>query len=159
MKCFFSIFNYGIRGGLGLLPQKSWEDTDYLFQFAFVWIFYFLMILILINIVNGIIVDTFQDLREQQNERDNVSLNYCYICSLNRTKFDMRGLDFNNHIIKEHSILDYLYYIIKIKDGDPQDFNSLDLQILNAINDLRIDFFPIKTASSIKQADEQNQGK
>ena len=125
LKCFFSIFNYGIRGGLGLLPQKSWEDTDYLFQFAFVWIFYFLMILILINIVNGIIVDTFQDLREQQNERDNVSLNYCYICSLNRTKFDMRGLDFNNHIIKEHSIHDYLYYIIKIKEPTRRKLASL----------------------------------
>jgi len=42
------------------------------------------MLNIMINIVVGIIIDTFGVLREQSNERIEDMENYCFICGIDR---------------------------------------------------------------------------
>ncbi len=103
----------------------------------------------MLNIINGIIVDTFQALREQNNEKEYVRENVCYICSIKRSKFEVKGLNFAEHQIIEHNILNYFHYIIKIQKTDEHDLNSMDFQVLNFIRESRTDFFPVKKAISL----------
>ncbi len=103
----------------------------------------------MLNVINGIIVDTFQALREQNNLKEDIKANLCYICSLNRSKFEIKGINFNYHTLCEHSILNYFYYVFKIQLTDEQELNSLDYQVLNSIKELRTDFFPVKKALSL----------
>ena len=107
----------------------------------------------MLNIINGIIVDTFQALREQNNEKENVLNNVCYICSIERGDFEIKGVDYENHILKEHNVLNYFHYILKVQTSDQQNLNSMDYEVLNAMNDNRTDFFPVKKAISLGDGD------
>jgi hypothetical protein len=154
LQCFLYLINYGIRTGSGVgFGIKGFNQKGYWSEFIFDWIFYFSIILIMINIINGIIVDTFQALREANNERDDVRENVCFICSLNRAKFEIKGINFENHRIKEHNILNYFEYLIKIKMTDEHDLNSLDFEVLNAVIEQRTDFFPVKKAKCFESTE------
>ena len=149
LHCFLYLFNYGIRSGSLGLPLKKIEEKQYWSEFIFDWVFYFILILIMLNIINGIIVDTFQALREQNNEKEHVKNNVCYICSIDRSKFEMKGVDYDYHLQKEHNILNYFHYIIKVLRTFEQDLNSMDFEVLKAIKASSTDFFPVKKALSL----------
>lgn len=151
LQCFLYLMNYGIRSGSGVgFGIKKIGQAGYWTEFIFDWVFYFIVILIIINIINGIIVDTFQALREQNNEIEDIKYNVCFICSLNRSKFESKGINFEDHCMKDHNILNYLEYIIKIQMTDEHDLNSLDYEVLRSIRDHRTDFFPIKKAKCLE---------
>lgn len=149
LHCFLYLFNYGLRSGSLGLPLKQISQDKYWSEFLFDWIFYFSLILILLNIINGIIVDTFQALREQNNEKEYVKNNVCYICSIDRSKFEMKGVDYDYHLVREHNILNYFHYIIKVLRTFEQDLNSLDYEVLKAIKKNSTEFFPVKKALSL----------
>ena len=106
----------------------------------------------MLNIINGIIVDTFQELREKNNERDDKLANECYICSLNRANFEIKGLSYDHHVDYTHNVVNYYVYLSKVKLTDEHDLNSLDSQVLNSFKDKKIDFFPIKKTKSINSS-------
>jgi inositol 1,4,5-triphosphate receptor type 1 len=106
--------------------------------------------LIILNIINGIIVDTFQALREQNNKKDDILNNFCYICSLERAEIEIKGINYEKHIMKDHFISNYLHYLIKIQGTDEHDLNSLDSEVLKAIKEFKTDFFPNKKAKALE---------
>lgn len=134
-----------MRGGSGIgFHIKKSNERGFWVEFLFDWVFYFTIILTMLNIINGIIVDTFQELREKNNERDDKITNECFICSLNRSKFEIKGLSFNDHVENTHNIINYYIYLSKVILTDEQDLNSLDSQVLVSLKNKKIDFFPIK---------------
>ena len=152
LQCFMYMLNNGIRAGDGVsFGVKTIYTPGYWSEFIYSWFFYFMIMLIMVNIINGIIVDTFQALREQNNEKDDAMVNVCFICSLNRQKFEIKGLSFEEHVQREHWVLNYFEYFAKIKMTDEHDLNSLDFQVLNSINAGRTDFFPIKKAKCLEK--------
>ena len=149
-QCFLSMVTDGIRGGAGMgFSTKRISDKQYYSEFIFEWVFYFSIILILLNVINSIIVDTFQALREEAAEQYETKMNLCFICSLNRSIFERNGLDFENHKEQEHSILNYFHYIFKVIKTDEQELNSLDYQVLLSYKQTKTDFFPVKTAMAL----------
>ena len=152
LECFLYLFNSGIRAGGVPFEVKTRGMEGFWSEFVFSWVFYFLIILIILNIVNGIIVDTFQALREQNNEIDEEKYNVCFICSLHRSNFEIKGIDFEYHQNTEHNIENYFRYLLKILRTDEHDLNSIDFQVFNSIKQHKIDFFPIKKAKSLENA-------
>jgi len=71
MHCFWSTFNYGLRtgGGMGeFLPAQTRSDFNmqaYYIRFIFDVSFFLIVITILLNVIFGIIIDTFAQLREK----------------------------------------------------------------------------------------------
>lgn len=104
----------------------------------------------MLNIINGIIVDTFQELREKNNVRDDKRVNECFICSLNRGKFEIKGVSYENHVDNQHNVLNYFVYLSKIDFTDEHDLNSLDFQVFNAFKSQKIDFFPVKKTKALQ---------
>ena len=150
LECFLYLFNYGIRAGGVPFNIKIDRQDGFWSEFLFSWVFYFIIILIVLNIINGIIVDTFQALREQNNQIDEEKTNVCFICSLHRSNFEIKGIDFDYHQQHEHNIDNYFKYILKIKKTDEHDLNSIDFQVFNSIKQHKIEFFPIKKAKSLE---------
>ena len=146
-----NMMNHGIRSqSIGDFSNvKSIKDKYYLIHFLFQWIFFFTVILLMINIINGIIVDTFQQLREENNKKYDDNNNICYICNLDRSAFEIVGINFYQHKQEEHSLTNYLFYLLKIHLVYEHDLNSLDSYVLNAIRENRIDFFPIFQSTSL----------
>ena len=150
LNCFIYLFNYGIRGGGLPFNIKILEQEGFWGEFIFNWIFYFILILVILNIASGIIVDKFQDLREKNDELYEEKENVCFICSLHRSNFEIKGIDFEYHQQHEHNIGNYFHYLMKINRTDEHDLNSIDFQVYNAFQQKKIEFFPIKKAKSLE---------
>ena len=148
-ECFLDMINSGIRGGSGMgFGIKKLGQKGYMIEFILEWVLFFVVMLVLLNIISGVIVDTFQELREKSVEENETKLNICYICSLHRTLFEKRGIDFEYHKDHEHNIMNYFNYIYKVERTDESDLNSLDYQVRQSIKNKRTDFFPINTCVS-----------
>ncbi len=151
LECFVYLFNYGIRAGGVPFNIKIESQVGFYSEFLYSWVFYFIIILIVLNIINGIIVDTFQALRENANETEEEKSNVCFICSLHRSDFEIKGIDFEYHTNMEHKIENYFNYLLKVQRTDEHDLNSIDFQVFNSIKQHKIEFFPIKKAKSLEE--------
>ncbi len=47
-------------------------------------LFYFIVIIIVLNLIFGVIIDTFADLRSEKQTKEEVIKNSCFICGLER---------------------------------------------------------------------------
>lgn len=67
--CFISLVYFGLREGSGLAAHGDIESyhksSDYYPRFIFDFSFFIIVTLIMINIINGIIIDTFAELRDK----------------------------------------------------------------------------------------------
>ena len=156
IECFLYLFNNGMRAGGLPFEMKIEEQPGFYTEFFYSWIFYFLIILIILNIVNGIIVDTFQEIRENNNTLYEEKKNTCFICQLNRTLFESNGISFDDHVRKEHNILYYFCYLFKLHKTDAHDLNSVDFQVYNSINNSKVNFFPIDRANGIEKENDED---
>jgi hypothetical protein len=73
MHCFLSSLNYGLRGGGGVgdfLPTQTAAPENiqgFYFRAIYDLSFFMIIITILLNIIFGIIIDTFAQLRDQKS--------------------------------------------------------------------------------------------
>jgi len=149
-SCFIETFTYGLRD-LGVQDQPyilSYYNEFYWKRFIFDWLFFFFTLFILINIFNGIVVDTFQSYREENEKIQDHLQNVCYICHLSRNDLAIKSLDFDVHITEEHSVRDYINFLIKIKSIDENDLNNLGTQALKLMEEGEPSMFPMKTSMS-----------
>ena len=80
-----------IGGGVGsALAQISIQDDDYWGRWFFDLSYFILITFILLNIIFGIIIDTFADLRDQKKAELKDVQEKCFICSLSKYDFDTR---------------------------------------------------------------------
>lgn len=73
-NCFFSMINFGLRSGGGIgdalrYPNYSDDITEYIYRTVFDFWFFVLIVLIFLNIILGIIVDSFAEVRDMKNKR------------------------------------------------------------------------------------------
>jgi hypothetical protein len=71
IHCLMFVINLGMRSGGGIgdaLEQISYQNDSQLFygRFFFDLSFFILIIIILLNIIFGIIIDTFAELRDEK---------------------------------------------------------------------------------------------
>lgn len=108
-----------------------------------------MMSIIMVNIMNAIIVNTFQDLRLENNKKIESLQNTCYICTLGRASFEIKGIQFDHHVSKEHNIISYVHYIVWLSEMDKDNLHDLDSYILECFERKKTNFFPINQSLSI----------
>jgi hypothetical protein len=90
MHCFLSNINYGLRGGGGIgenLPTQTAAKENiqgFYFRAVYDLTFFLVVITILLNIIFGIIIDTFAQLRSLKDETESDMKNICFICNHER---------------------------------------------------------------------------
>jgi inositol 1,4,5-triphosphate receptor type 3 len=90
MHCFLSTINYGLRfgGGMGdffpTVTVESWAWQDKWIRFYFDLSFNLVVSVICLNVIFGIIIDTFAQLREASSNIEEDKKNICFICGLSR---------------------------------------------------------------------------
>lgn len=92
LHCWTSIVNYGITGGsMGdVMANRTVDAHGYWARWVYDITFFVLVIVILLNIIFGIIIDTFGDLRDRRNEELKQVEETCFICGLDKYDFDTR---------------------------------------------------------------------
>merc|ERR1711924_301114 len=116
-ECFSFIFFEGVRAGGGLAdtwkPVKYYADegSQWLGHATFEMGFWAFIIVIVMNILSGIVIDTFADLRGKREAKLYDMTNVCFVCGLERTLIDRSGPashpGFDYHIKHEHDIWMY----------------------------------------------------
>ena len=119
--CFFTIFSLGPRssGSIGDMLLRMSYATDNLPKWYSRYIFdltIFVIVNVLgMNIIFGIIIQTFAAIREQLNLQTQDKENVCFACSLPKNEIEKTVQGFEYHTTVDHNIWNYLYFIYYLK--------------------------------------------
>jgi len=147
--CLKITLDYGMRlsGGIGDMleyttDRRLWIDLLY---FVFV-------LVVLLNVVFGIIIDTFSELRQKKMERLSDTFGTCFICGQAKEIFDKAAASphgFKEHIVNDHKMWNYVFFMIFIWEQDQDDDDGLELYVRNLIRDNDIQWFPLNQALTL----------
>jgi len=111
--------NDGAIGGFLPLPFETDGSKLEIFwgRVFFDYLFNLVVAILLIEILSGIIIDKFGELREENEERSRDEQSECFICGQGRSDLEKElGYDgFRYHTLFEHNMWDYLFFIGFIK--------------------------------------------
>ncbi|XP_075218736.1 inositol 1,4,5,-trisphosphate receptor isoform X2 [Lycorma delicatula] len=156
VMCIVTTLNQGLRngGGIGdILRAPSSKEPLFVARVVYDLLFFFIVIIIVLNLIFGVIIDTFADLRSEKQQKELILKNTCFICGLNRSAFDNKTVSFEEHIKCEHNMWHYLYFIVLVKVKDPTEFTGPESYVYAMVKDRNLDWFPRLRAMSLA-ADE-----
>lgn len=121
--------------------------------------FFMFVMTVLLNVIFGVIIDTFSSLREKKDHKRLQTINYCFICGIDKQTFDRASADgtagFNHHIKFDHNMWNYLKFIIYIWEQDKDDDDGLEQFVRRAVDKSEINWFPMNKAIRLDQAESE----
>uniref|UniRef100_A0A3B3ZTM5 Inositol 1,4,5-trisphosphate receptor n=1 Tax=Periophthalmus magnuspinnatus TaxID=409849 RepID=A0A3B3ZTM5_9GOBI len=162
LMCIVTVLNHGLRNGGGVgdvLRKPSKNEPLFPARVVYDLLFYFIVIIIVLNLIFGVIIDTFADLRSEKQKKEEILKTTCFIC-LERDKFDNKTVSFEEHIKMEHNIWNYLYFIVLVREKNKTDYTGPESYVAHMIKNNNLDWFPRMQAMSLVVTDadgEQNE--
>ncbi|XP_059217351.1 inositol 1,4,5-trisphosphate receptor isoform X2 [Stomoxys calcitrans] len=156
VMCIVTTLNQGLRngGGIGdILRPPSSKEGLFAARVIYDLLFFFIVIIIVLNLIFGVIIDTFADLRSEKQQKELILKNTCFICGLNRSAFDNKTVSFEEHIKSEHNMWHYLYFIVLVKVKDPTEFTGPESYVYAMVKAGILDWFPRLRAMSLAAVD------
>ncbi|KAF7210487.1 transcript variant X2 [Nothobranchius furzeri] len=163
LMCIVTVMNHGLRNGGGVgdvLRKPSKNEPLFPARVVYDLLFYFIVIIIVLNLIFGVIIDTFADLRSEKQKKEEILKTTCFICGLERDKFDNKTVSFEEHIKLEHNIWNYLYFIVLVREKNKTDYTGPESYVAHMIKNNNLDWFPRMQAMSLVVTDsdgEQNE--
>uniref|UniRef100_A0A670ZY25 Inositol 1,4,5-trisphosphate receptor n=1 Tax=Pseudonaja textilis TaxID=8673 RepID=A0A670ZY25_PSETE len=152
LMCIVTVLNHGLRngGGVGDILRKPSKDES-LFPARVIYdlLFFFIVIIIVLNLIFGVIIDTFADLRSEKQKKEEILKTTCFICGLERDKFDNKTVSFEEHIKFEHNMWNYLYFIVLVRVKNKTDYTGPESYVAQMIKNKNLDWFPRMRAMSL----------
>jgi len=155
--CLLSTISVSIWGGSGVAGATSTlavTDSDFLSNYVYTMTFYIFIILIVLNVVLGIILDTFGQLREERNSVEEDMTSKCFVCIIEAEKFQRDALGFDNHIRNEHNMWHYLYFYVYLKLKPVSEYTASEYYVHKQNKKHKIDYFPVNRAVSLLSGPE-----
>ena len=109
------------------------------------------------NMVNGIIISTFTQIREENSNKETDQEDVCFICNRKRVQFEKRKINFNKHIKYEHKQENYIYYLVTLLLTKESDLNSDQSYILESMKKKDIAFFPVEKTLYLREVDGEKE--
>ncbi|CAH1798283.1 unnamed protein product [Owenia fusiformis] len=158
-QCTITVVRYGMVGDLferiGLhTTENTFMNFGYLTIFNIS--FFIIICTIGLNIIFGIIVDTFSELRDLKWTAESDMRDTCYICSRKSYDFEHHANGFDTHVKLEHNMWAYIFFFIHLDDTKHNDYTALDLYVYTLLKQERYDFFPLNRALSLSNVDEDS---
>eukprot|EP00981_Chlorochromonas_danica_P002880 scaffold572_cov163-Ochromonas_danica.AAC.10 len=150
--CFKVTLGYGLQmdGGVGDIFNVTVHNRFYLD------ISYFLIVNIgMLNLIGGVIITTFGQLRENKAARVEDTEGVCFICNIDKQIFDRASDEpdgFRTHVKIDHNMWNYLYFIFMLWEQDRDDDDGLEQYVRRAIEANEITWFPMHKAIRLNQA-------
>lgn len=83
LMCIVTTMNQGLRngGGIGdILRAPSSNEPLFVPRVIYDLLFFFIVIIIVLNLIFGVIIDTFADLRSEKQQKELILKNTCFVC-------------------------------------------------------------------------------
>ncbi|KPM03397.1 inositol 1,4,5-trisphosphate receptor type 1-like protein [Sarcoptes scabiei] len=160
LMCIITTMNHGLRNGGGIgdvLRSPSSTESLFVARVIYDLLFFFIVIIIILNLIFGVIIDTFADLRSEKQQKEEILRNTCFICGLERSAFDNKSVSFEEHIYYEHNMWHYLYFIVLVRVKDPTEFTGPESYVASMIKERNLDWFPRLRAMSLAANDSENE--
>jgi len=132
IECYMTVVDRGLLlgGGTGdYTNQVHYQDEwqKFIIKF-FVDVSFFLGVkIILYNILFGVIIDTFAQLRNKKTFMETDRRTKCFICDFDNQKFDKSSEGgFVRHISEDHNLWYYVYYIVHLEQKDTTDYTGIE---------------------------------
>lgn len=112
---------------------------------------FFMMVFIVLNIIKGITIDTFLEMREVRLEREEDTEKRCFICGIDELDFS-RAIDrdaFKRHIKSDQNLWSYIYFIIHLWEQDKDDDDGLEWSIRRMVDEGDLSWFPLNKAVAL----------
>eukprot|EP00048_Salpingoeca_helianthica_P013841 m.209123 g.209123 ORF g.209123 m.209123 type:complete len:2833 (-) comp15551_c7_seq5:71-8569(-) len=118
LQCLVTNLNYGIRGVLvDALYVKAIAFDDISTRVLFDLSFFLLLNVVALNVVLGVIVDTFSEIREEDNRLRETKRSECLICGISRKDIDKNSTStFVQHVSEQHNRIHYLRFFQYLRD-------------------------------------------
>ncbi|XP_017160266.1 inositol 1,4,5-trisphosphate receptor type 1-like isoform X2 [Poecilia reticulata] len=160
LMCIVTVLSHGLRSGGGVgdvLRKPSKEEPLFAARVIYDLLFFFMVIIIVLNLIFGVIIDTFADLRSEKQKKEEILKTTCFICGLERDKFDNKTVTFEEHIKEEHNMWHYLYFIVLVKVKDSTEYTGPESYVAEMIKEHNLDWFPRMRAMSLVSSDSEGE--
>uniref|UniRef100_A0A803TWW0 Inositol 1,4,5-trisphosphate receptor n=1 Tax=Anolis carolinensis TaxID=28377 RepID=A0A803TWW0_ANOCA len=160
LMCIVTVLSHGLRSGGGVgdvLRKPSKEEPLFAARVIYDLLFFFMVIIIVLNLIFGVIIDTFADLRSEKQKKEEILKTTCFICGLERDKFDNKTVTFEEHIKEEHNMWHYLFFIVLVKVKDSTEYTGPESYVAEMIKERNLDWFPRMRAMSLVSSDSEGE--
>ena len=147
-QCFVHVVTVGFRhgGGIGeVMTPSEWESASFFPRRLFDFSFWVVMIIIFLNIIFGIIIDTFAELRDAKQAKESDMRHKCFVCGIDSYIFDRYGDGFASHTKYEHNMWQYLFFIQHLRLKDPNDYTGQESFVAHHLLRKDFSFFPTRS--------------
>jgi hypothetical protein len=168
-QCFFTYFAEGLKSdGISdalrdtmaddAYPVHAWSNPALTGVIIWDFLYFIWVVLILVAIVTGVIIDTFGELRDEDNSKQEQLQSNCFVCGLSKDDLKTDGMPggskgFCDHVDEEHNVASYVGYFMhlneKFKHG--QEMSSLQKYVHSSVfcENPTVDFLPIGVAKRL----------
>ncbi|EFC36702.1 inositol 1,4,5-triphosphate receptor [Naegleria gruberi] len=140
--CFATTINYSVRAEAFLENIMDPQPND-VFRFFMDIVFYFIVVVILLDVLFGLILDSFSERREARNKLEKEKKEICFICHNEKSRFDIHaneGINFETHIMNEHNMWNYVYFLIYLSQKPRDEYTGTEQYV--ELNAAKLSFFP-----------------
>jgi len=96
-------------------PRHIWENGDIFALILLDLSFFIIIVFVLAAFLNGVIVDTFGELRDTQDANAERLENECYICGLTNDVFQSANSDMEKHRALDHNLQWYVFFLMYLQ--------------------------------------------
>uniref|UniRef100_A0A8D0AYX8 Ryanodine receptor 1 n=1 Tax=Sander lucioperca TaxID=283035 RepID=A0A8D0AYX8_SANLU len=144
MTCYLFHMYVGVRagGGIGDEIEDPAGDEYELYRVVFDITFFFFVIVILLAIIQGLIIDAFGELRDQQEQVREDMETKCFICGIGSDYFDSTPHGFETHTLEEHNLANYMFFLMYLINKDETEHTGQESYVWKLYQERCWDFFP-----------------
>lgn len=155
-QCFLTCLTMGLQEPLGLVLEPTdptWSAVG--LRIIFDLSFYIIVAVIGLNIVFGIIVDTFSELRDARYQAEEDMSNACFVCSLRSYDFDRAGVGFDYHCKNEHNQWNYLFFTAHLLQTETTEYTAYEAYVRDLVDRQETSWYPVGRALCLQQDDDK----
>ncbi|NXE82849.1 RYR2 protein, partial [Cochlearius cochlearius] len=144
LTCYMFHMYVGVRagGGIGDEIEDPAGDEYEIYRIIFDITFFFFVIVILLAIIQGLIIDAFGELRDQQEQvKEDMETKYC-ICGIGNYYFDAVPHGFETHTLQEHNLANYLFFLMYLINKDETEHTGQESYVWKMYQERCWEFFP-----------------
>ncbi|XP_044070697.1 ryanodine receptor 2 isoform X3 [Siniperca chuatsi] len=145
LTCYMFHMYVGVRagGGIGDEIEDPAGDEFEVERMVFDITFFFFVIVILLAIIQGLIIDAFGELRDQQEQVKEDMETKCFICGVGSEYFDTVPHGFETHTLQEHNLANYLFFLMYLINKDETEHTGQESYVWKMYQERSWEFFPV----------------
>lgn len=126
VTCMITLITSGVIG----TSMSKWDFIKFLYDS----VYFVFFALLFTNIVSGIMIDTFAELRDSRQKIEDDKKNMCFICGLERVQLEKNQEVFETHVRDKHFLWNYIFYMYSLSKKDSTEYTGLEYAISDMIH-------------------------